>query len=220
MLKLRMRFEKTGRAVYISHLDLMHTFHRVFLRAGYRLKHSEGFNPHPILSIAVPLSVGHGSVCEVMDFTLVQEEADLTQLAADLNANLPEGIRTLEIYVPETKASGIKWLRVSGRYEYDEKRPAELTGPLRDFYARAELPVSRKTKRGEGVIDIAPYVKVLTVEAGEDAVVLEAVLSVNEPTINPELLVKALEQNAPDLAPDFAEFTRLEVYTETMAVFR
>lgn len=220
MLKLRMRFEKTGRAVYISHLDLMHTFHRVFLRAGYRLKHSEGFNPHPILSIAVPLSVGHGSMCEVMDFTLVQEEADLTQLAADLNANLPEGIRALEIYVPETKASGIKWLRVSGRYEYDEKRPAELTWPLREFYARAELPVSRKTKRGEGVIDIAPYVKDLTVEAGEDAVVLEAVVSVNEPTINPELLVKALEQNAPDLAPDFAEFTRLEVYTETMAVFR
>ena len=35
MLKLRMRFAKTGRAVYISHLDLMHTFHRVFLRADY-----------------------------------------------------------------------------------------------------------------------------------------------------------------------------------------
>ena len=54
MLKLRMRFAKTGRAVYISHLDLMHTFHRVFLRADYPLKHSDGFNPHPILSIAVP----------------------------------------------------------------------------------------------------------------------------------------------------------------------
>lgn len=220
MLKLRMRFEKTGRAVYLSHLDLMHTFHRVFLRAGYPLKHSEGFNPHPILSIAVPLSVGHGSLCEVMDFTLVQEEADLTQLAADLNANLPEGIRTLEIYMPETKASGIKWLRVSGRYEYDEKRPAELTGPLRDFYVRTELPVSRKTKRGEGIIDIAPYVKDLTVEAFGSDIRLEAVVSVNEPTINPELLVKALQQNAPDLAPDFAEFTRLEIYTEAMDLFR
>lgn len=220
MLKLRMRFEKTGRAVYISHLDLMHTFHRVFLRAGYPLKHSEGFNPHPILSIAVPLSVGHGSVCEVMDFTLVQEEADLTQLAADLNANLPEGIRALEIYVPETKASGMKWLRVAGRLEYDGKPATELAEHLRKFYARAELPVSRKTKRGEGVIDIAPYVKDLTVEAGEESILLEATVSVNEPTINPELLVKALQQNVPELAPDFAEFTRLEVYDENMEVFR
>ena len=45
--KLRLRFEKTGRAVYISHLDLMHTMQRAFNRAGYHLKYSEGFNPHP-----------------------------------------------------------------------------------------------------------------------------------------------------------------------------
>ena len=46
MDKLRLRFEKTGRAVYISHLDLMHTMQRVFSRAGFELKYSEGFNPH------------------------------------------------------------------------------------------------------------------------------------------------------------------------------
>lgn len=220
MLKLRMRFEKTGRAVYVSHLDLMHTFHRAFLRAGYPLKHSEGFNPHPILSIAVPLSVGHGSVCELMDFTLVQDNVDFAEMVSNLNKALPEGIRALEVYIPERKASAMKWLRISGRLEYDSKPAAELTGSLREFYARAELPVSRKTKRGEGIIDIAPYVRDLTVEAVADAVVLEATVSVNEPTINPELLVKALQQNAPELAPDFAEFTRLEVYGENMEVFR
>lgn len=220
MLKLRMRFEKTGRAVYISHLDLMHTFHRSFLRAGYPLKHSEGFNPHPILSIAVPLSVGHGSLCELMDFTLVQDKVNFAEMVSNLNGALPEGIRALEVYIPERKASAMKWLRVSGRYEYDNKSTVELVEPLREFYARAELPVSRKTKRGEGVIDIVPYVKDITVKAGEDAMVLEATVSVNEPTINPELLVKALQQNAPELTPDFAEFTRLEVYDENMGVFR
>lgn len=219
MLKLRMRFEKTGRAVYLSHLDMMHTFHRVFLRAGYPLKHSEGFNPHPILSIAVPLSVGHGSECEVMDFTLVQDEVNTAEMAIDLNDALPEGIRVLEPYVPETKASIIKWLRVSGRLEYDSNFAGELTGPLTAFYARTELPVSRKTKRGEGVIDIVPYVKDMMVNTDGEDVRLEATVSVNEPTINPELLVKALQQNAPELAPDFAEFTRLEIFTENMEVF-
>ena len=43
--KLRLRFEKTGRAIYISHLDLMRTMQRVFLRADCPLKYSEGFNP-------------------------------------------------------------------------------------------------------------------------------------------------------------------------------
>ena len=220
MLKLRMRFAKTGRAVYISHLDLMHTFHRVFLRADYPLKHSDGFNPHPILSIAVPLSVGPGSVCELMDFTLVQDEADLSQLKDALNRSLPEGIEALKIYEPAAKASTIKWLRVSGRLEYDEKAAADMVSPLEAFYARPELAVTRKTKRGEGVIDIAPYVKDLIVSGEGLDIRIEAVVSVNEPTINPELLVKALEQNAPELSPDFAEFTRLEVFTENMEVFR
>ena len=73
MDKLRLRFTKTGRAVYISHLDLMHTMQRAFSRAGYELKYSEGFNPHPQISIALPLSVGAASLCEIMDFRLSGE---------------------------------------------------------------------------------------------------------------------------------------------------
>ena len=83
MDKLRLRFEKTGRAVYISHLDLMHTMQRVFSRAGFELKYSEGFNPHPQISIALPLSVGTASECEIMDFRL-REDVDLAALPASL----------------------------------------------------------------------------------------------------------------------------------------
>ena len=79
MDKLRLRFEKTGRAIYISHLDLMATMQRAFSRAGFRLQYSEGFNPHPLISILLPLSVGTASVCELMDFRLC-EEADLRTL--------------------------------------------------------------------------------------------------------------------------------------------
>ena len=60
MDKLRLRFEKTGRAVYISHLDLMATMQRAFSRAGLELKYSEGFNPHPLISILLPLSLPEG----------------------------------------------------------------------------------------------------------------------------------------------------------------
>ena len=85
MDKLRLRFEKTGRAVYISHLDLMHTMQRVFSRAGFELKYSEGFNPHPQISVVLPLSVGTGSLCELMDFRLAAE-ADLAAMPARLTA--------------------------------------------------------------------------------------------------------------------------------------
>ena len=86
--KLRMRFSKTGRAVYISHLDLMRTMQRAFLRAGYPLKYSEGFNPHAQISILLPLSVGCASECELMDFQLT-EEVDLQELPARLTAVMP-----------------------------------------------------------------------------------------------------------------------------------
>ncbi|MDE6899655.1 MAG: TIGR03936 family radical SAM-associated protein, partial [Oscillospiraceae bacterium] len=55
MGKLRLIFTKEGRAVYISHLDLLRTFQRVFLRQGLVLRHSQGFHPHPILSFACVL---------------------------------------------------------------------------------------------------------------------------------------------------------------------
>jgi radical SAM-linked protein len=88
MDKLRLRFSKEGRAVYISHLDLMRTMQRAFMRAGYRLKYSEGFNPHPVMSILLPLSVGCASGCELMDFSLTNDE-DLAALPVRLNGAMP-----------------------------------------------------------------------------------------------------------------------------------
>jgi radical SAM-linked protein len=66
---LRALFEKTGNAAYISHLDLMRVFQRSFKRAGLPLTHTKGFNPRPSVSIALPLSVGVESCCELLDLT-------------------------------------------------------------------------------------------------------------------------------------------------------
>ena len=220
MRKLRILFSKTKRAIYISHLDLMHVLQRAFLRAGYRLKYSEGFNPHPVISIALPLSLGAASVCELLDFSLLDDEIDFAKLIADLNATMPEGIEVRDVYEPTRKASQVKWLRVEGVYEYDTRSADEMAEALKNFYAATEIPVMRKTKRGEGVLDIAPHITEMHVETAENDVRIEAVISVNEPTINPELLVSALRQISPELAPDFAQFTRLEVYDENMEVFR
>ncbi len=220
MRKLRILFSKTKRAIYISHLDLMHVLQRAFLRAGYRLKYSEGFNPHPVISIALPLSLGTASVCELLDFSLLDDEIDFAKLIADLNATMPEGIEVRDVYEPTRKASQVKWLRVEGVYEYDTRSADEMAEALKNFYAATEIPVMRKTKRGEGVLDIAPHITEMHVETAENDVRIEAVISVNEPTINPELLVSALRQISPELAPDFAQFTRLEVYDENMEVFR
>ena len=122
MDKLRLRFEKTGRAVYISHLDLMAVMQRAFARADLPLKFSEGFNPHPQISILLPLSVGTASICELMDFRLL-EERDLKTLPDRLTAVLPDGIRALEAYESVRKSAQLKWLDIEGMLEYDTVKP-------------------------------------------------------------------------------------------------
>lgn len=217
--KLRMRFSKTGRAIYISHLDLMRTMQRAFLRADYPLKYSEGFNPHAQISILLPLSVGCASVCELMDFQL-REDVDLQALPQRLSAVMPEGITVQEAYPMETKAKHLKWLRVTGRYEYDNADPEMMAGQLAEFYAQESITITRKTKRGEGQMDIVPAIAELHVRPMARLVELEAVISAQEPTLNPDYLVAALRQLAPELAPDFAAFTRQEVYDAEMKIFR
>ena len=219
MDKLRLRFKKTGRAVYISHLDLMQTLQRGFFRAGYALKYSEGFNPHPLISIALPLSVVAATLCKLMDFRL-KEDVDLAELPARLTAALPEGIEILEAYEFTRKAAELKWLRVRGVFEYDERDAASMCEALRKFYARESIVITKKTKRGMGETDIRPAIREINFSVEGTDVALEAVISAQEPTLNPDLLADALRQLQSEIAPDFARFTRLETYDKEMELFR
>lgn len=219
MDKLRMRFEKTGRAVYISHLDLMRTMQRAFLRAELPLRYSEGFNPHAILSIVLPLSVGTASVCELMDFRL-REDVDLAGMPERLTRVLPEGIRVTQVWEPQRKAAELKWLSVEGRLEYDGRDPVEMAQAVRGLFSRDSIVITRRTKRGEGQFELCGNVRDFDVGLQERDLNVRAVLSAQEPTVNPDHLVAALRQLAPDAAPDFAAFTRLETYDADMNPFR
>ena len=219
MDKLRLRFEKTDRAIYISHLDLMHTMQRAFSRAGYELKYSEGFNPHPQISIALPLSVGASSLCEIMDFRLTHD-VDISEVPAKLSAVMPEGIKVVDCYVAEHKPALLKYLEIEGMFEYDERDAETMRNALEAFFSAEQIVITKKTKRGMGESDIKPAIKNISFEAVDGGVKLHALISAQEPTLNPSLLADALSQKAPEIAPDFAKFTRLETYHENMEIYR
>ena len=219
MDKYRLLFSKTGRAVYISHLDLMRTLTRAFLRAECRLKYSEGFNPHPQISIALPLSVGAESICEIMDFKLLEDRQPQDILVA-LSKQLPEGIEAIEVYSSERKVKELKWLKITGIFEYDERNAGNMAVKLNEFYAKDSIVISKKTKRGIGESDIKQAIKEIAFTDDGDNVRLDAIVSAQGPTLNPELLAEALRQLNPEIAPDYAKFRRLEVYDENMRIFR
>ena len=95
---LRLLFEKKGNAIWISHLDLMRLFQRAFKRAGLMLTHTQGYNPRPSVSIALPLSVGVESCCELLDFELEGETVSCDEICSRLNDALVEGVRVLRVY--------------------------------------------------------------------------------------------------------------------------
>ena len=219
MDNLRLKFSKTGRAIYISHLDLMRTMQRAFLRAGMPLKYSEGFNPHAQLAFALPLSVGASSLCELMDFKL-NGFMELSEIPFSLNRALPEGIEALEVYESENKFKNIKWLDVEGIFEYDDRSPVDMLPGLMDFFSQDSIVIQKKTKSGINAADIAPGIQSIVFEPEKDFVKLRAVISAQEPTLNPELLPSALEQLASEIKPDFASFTRIQIYDNEMNIFR
>ena len=71
-------------------------------------------------------------------------------------------------------------------------------------------------------MDIVPAIRELSIALNEDrnCITLKAVISAQEPTLNPDHLIAALRQQVPGLAPDFAAFTRQQVYFENGEVFR
>ena len=216
--KLRIRFSKTGRAKYISHLDLMATMRRGLLRAGVNLKYSEGFNPHPYMSAALPLSVGLGSVCELLDFGAAAGYIPPDDLAVRLTAALPEGIEVFEVYASHRKFADIKWTGINGSLTFDAPRP-NAARKLTQRFAATSIIISKKTKSGTSEVDIVPLIDRVDFE-GEGEVILKARVHAQNPSLTPHNLLSALSGEYAELTPDFAMFTRTEVYDANMNVFR
>jgi len=216
----RLLFEKKGNAVYISHLDLMRTFQRAFLRAGLRVKHTEGFNPHVYLSIALPLSIGAESDCELLDFELLSG-ASLDAVPERINACLPAGIRVLQCYEAARKLKEIAWLDIAGTFAYNGSVTEALLDALRLFFAQESIVISKRSKKGMREFDVAPCIEGIAFRREADNEIGVSLLaSAQDPALNPELLVDALRQLKPELVPDFAKFRRLRVLDGQLQAFR
>ncbi len=217
----RLLFEKTGDSVWISHLDLMRVFQRAFRRAGYLLKHSQGFNPRAIVSIALPLSVGVESVCELLDFELDGEDAALTGMAERLNDTLPDGISVREAYCSDRKIKELTHLQVQLLLEYDGGAASGAEEEIRALFAKDRLLLEKRSKRGAAEVDILPMVKTMCVsQRDENTLRIDAVICAQNPSLNPQLLAAAVETYCPAFRPDFVRCRRLEILDADGKPFR
>ena len=159
MSKLRLLFIKEAQASYISHLDLLRTFQRAFPRTELDIKHSQGYHPHPIISIVLPLPVGQSSDCELLDFAVTQD-TDGSGIAEKLNTGMPSGLRVLDCYPAVRPVRELTYLRADLTLEYDNGVPENAAARLTELLRRPALVIQKRTKRKElADVDIAPMIK-------------------------------------------------------------
>lgn len=217
----RLLFQKTGNAVWISHLDLMRLFQRAFKRAGLRLKHTQGFNPRPSVSIALPLSVGVKSECELLEFELDGQELPCQEIKARLNPALTAGITVLDVYEGGRKYRDLSFLLCEIVMKYDGGAPENIIDRLNALFAEPALVLPKKTKSGIQDQDIIPMIRRIDFSLVDmHTVKATALICCQNPTLNPGQIPLAISTYLPELAPSYHKCRRLEIFDPQENVFR
>lgn len=218
---LRLMFSKTGNAIWISHLDTMRLFQRAFKRCGFHLKHSQGFNPRPSVSIALPLSVGVESLCELLDFELEEPDVACSDILEKLNTTLIDGIRVTEVYENGAKIKHLKYLKCEVDMEYDRDIPKNAETEIMGLFASSELWMDKKGKNGVISQNIIPMIRDIHIDRLDDRMLrINAVICCQEPSLNPSQLSGAIAKYLPAHAPDFVRYRRCQLYNVENHNFR
>ena len=195
---VRIVFSKTGRARYISHLDLNRTMTRAVRRAGLPIWYTEGFNKHPYLTFAAPLSLGFEGERETMDLRL-EQEMPMDELVARLDAVMPEGL-SIRDAAPAVKKAG-----EVDRAVYRLTLCCTPTA-VEALLSQESIPVQKRTKKKEWItVELKPVLDASQgiVCACAEGTQWELTLPINsELSVNPSLIVAALreQQGLPTLS--------------------
>lgn len=184
MKKIRMIYQTSGVARFISHLDLNRLMQYALRRSDLPVWYTEGFHQHLYLTFSNPLSLGYINQYGIMEIKLTDDAFDTPSAAAVLNACLPESICAVESYESDRPFSEIAFSDYSITLQTDD--PAAL---ISGFHAPT-LPAVKRGKAGEYTIDLAPHIACLQIRQEGDGLLIDLRLPASqECSINPGLLL-------------------------------
>lgn len=186
MQAIRVFFKKCGKAKYISHLDLSRAVTRALLRTGLPIHYTEGFNPHPKLVFALPLSVFQESEYEIFDFA-VDGEFTFEEISEKLRYALPPELEVFNCAAPVNKLKELKY----ASYELTVKTYLEPKEIEKLF--DGVVTVTKKTKSKIEETDISNQIVNLKAKDEGEFIVIRTVLSAgaNE-YLNPQYIINFL----------------------------
>lgn len=190
MREVRLRFSKTGRLKYISHLDINRAMARALKRAEIPLWYTEGFNPHPYMSFSLPLSLGVESLCESVDLRIVGEISN-KEIKDRLNKVLPEDLKIIDVYDDFRDNSEIAYSDYVYKFEFKDNDLA--LEKIKKVLSSDEILALKKGKKGRKRImketNIKSFIDKYSISVRGDVIVLNIrLLTGVEKNLNPSLL--------------------------------
>lgn len=221
MREVRIRFAKTDRAKYISHLDINRVFQRAFARAEINLWFTEGFNPHPYMSFSLPLSLGVESLCENVDIRLNDDLSDI-ELKDRLNSVLPEGIKVIDVYDDFMDSSKIVYSDYVFKLEFKDNKAA--LDKLNSVLSSDEILALKKGKQGKRRVLKETNIKQFIVSynssiRGEQIVINFRLLAGPEKNLNPSLLFDTLIRLI-DTDYEWKSISRINLLTADLSEYK
>ena len=201
-MKYIIEFSKTGTICYTSHLDIMKVFKRAFKKVGIGIAYSQGFNPHPKMGFAQPLSLGYWGLEEYVEFETV-EESDPEEMLSKLSAVMPEGLVLKRILQTPWLKKTLAAENVAAEYLIEipvgaDQFHGKTSDEIRDaFMAQDEiLAWKKKKKKPEPVqVNIKNGIQSISIDEKEGLLYLNTVLdSGSESNVSPELLIASFKE--------------------------
>ena len=192
---------------FLSHLDLVRLFKRAIRKAGVQVGFSNGFNPHELINIVQPLSLGYEGSGEYFEIdTLEEYQPEL--LMEGLNSALPEGIRFILCKeIPVTK------INMSGKCEYAVYRaylpPSEkfTRDKVMEFLLADKVLITKKDKKTKQLVekDVKKYIiNFCFPDDTKDGIIIDMLLRcASNETLNPgKLLESIIKYTGSDIKPE------------------
>lgn len=216
MKTVRVFYEKIGRVKYISHLDTVRCMDRVLRKSKLPVWYTEGFNPHIYTTFANPLSLGHESLCEILEFRLLDDEMSMDAVKQRLNQVLPDGFHVSlagEAVRPTTEIGASNY---TVTLEMDKQNADKLTS----FLNQEQIITLKKSKKGMKEVDIRPMLLQFDLqEKAEGLVELSLCLSAGQTgNLNPALLLGAFQEQK---QADFlvVQYLRTQLLDKDLKIF-
>ena len=223
MARYYLVFSKAGYAVYTSHLDMQRFFKRAFARAEIELAFSNGFNPHPKMSFAQPLSLGYSSKSEYLEFQ-TKEELSADSIREKLAAVMPEGIEVLRCEQLPDSGKSLAAMCVAASYRIFIRWDAQEMGckasafDMRGFLDQKEILVLKrmKKKKEPKEIDIKGKIREIEWAAQDDIIIMSTELDAgSDSNLSPDLLIQAIGHYVGvAIPPENVEISRVDMKLE------